>query len=335
LTAASAFLWAGSLLYVAILLASNPVSDLFHLDTSAGMILAVLNTHAARRAASSPIVLGGLLLFAVFCAWMERKMKNPPEFPLGLLVGIFCVLLTTCLSGLVLLLDGADRWHTFVEIIFLAHLPLALLEGLVLGSAVSFLARVKPGLLAPKTTFASKASPSTTSLLFFLALVSILFMPGTAWAHRMKARANANPIDNQVKVECLFETKEIPQMAKVKVLRENGSVLKEGMLDEKGHFAFHYEKPELLRIVINAPGGHRAECLVTAAEMGLATMVSSPEMEQGPLANQSNETNSRSQNILLGITFILALASFLLTLRNGRLISNLKRVLDGRQPPRN
>ena len=40
-----------------------------------------------------------------------------------------------------------EAWHTLALVSFVAHLPVAVLEGAVLGFTVGFLARVKPDLL--------------------------------------------------------------------------------------------------------------------------------------------------------------------------------------------
>jgi cobalt/nickel transport system permease protein len=80
-------------------------------------------------------------------AWLERRIENAPEFPLGLLVGETTVLLTVFLNCIVLVYGGNESWRTLAELVFAAHLPIAVVEGLVLGFAVGFLARVKPELL--------------------------------------------------------------------------------------------------------------------------------------------------------------------------------------------
>jgi cobalt/nickel transport system permease protein len=94
-----------------------------------------------------PLTLLAALLVAVSGVWAERRLGNAAEFPLGLLIGELTVLLTVALNCLVLLAGGEQNWQTPALILLVAHLPLAVLEGVVLGFTVGFLARVKPAML--------------------------------------------------------------------------------------------------------------------------------------------------------------------------------------------
>jgi ABC-type Co2+ transport system permease subunit len=94
-----------------------------------------------------PLTLAGALLLAGLAAWAERWLENAPEFPLGLVVGELSVLATASLNALVLAWGGHDDWHTLAVLVFAAHLPVAAVEGVVLGFTVGFLARVKPEML--------------------------------------------------------------------------------------------------------------------------------------------------------------------------------------------
>lgn len=91
------------------------------------------------------IVPAGLL--AAAAAWLEARLKNAPEFPLGFLVGELTVLLTVVLQTTVLILGGEQDWRTWALIGLVTHIPVAVIEGLVLGSTVGYLARVKPEML--------------------------------------------------------------------------------------------------------------------------------------------------------------------------------------------
>jgi len=51
------------------------------------------------------------------------------------------------LAALVLLVGGVEQWNSLAVFVFLAHLPLAAVEGVIVGFTVCFLARVKPELL--------------------------------------------------------------------------------------------------------------------------------------------------------------------------------------------
>jgi cobalt/nickel transport system permease protein len=94
--------------------------------------------------------MGLAMLTAVGAAWLERSLDTSPEFPLGLLVGELSVLATVALHCGVLILGGESNWQVWAMIDLIVHLPIAVIEGVVLGFTVGFLARVKPELLGWK-----------------------------------------------------------------------------------------------------------------------------------------------------------------------------------------
>ncbi len=95
-----------------------------------------------------PITLGALALAGVGVAHWERRLENRPDFPLGLLVGELAVLLTIALNALVLRAALPAEAAGVITILFVAHLPIAALEGVICGFAVSFLHQVAPDFLA-------------------------------------------------------------------------------------------------------------------------------------------------------------------------------------------
>jgi cobalt/nickel transport system permease protein len=95
-----------------------------------------------------PLTLTALFAAGVLCAALERRFENSPDFPIGVLVGVVSVLATVGLTALVLRLALPDQAGIIGPVIFVAHLPIAALEGAVCGFAVSFLLRVAPGEVA-------------------------------------------------------------------------------------------------------------------------------------------------------------------------------------------
>ncbi len=93
-----------------------------------------------------PLTLGVVIAAAAVLAWLERRLENAPEFPLGLLLGQMTVLATVGLSACVLLGSGA-MFRGPVLVWLAIHVPLAGLEGILVGFTVGFLAKVKPELL--------------------------------------------------------------------------------------------------------------------------------------------------------------------------------------------
>jgi len=136
LVAISALAWILSLVYVIALLLAEASAD--------------STATASQRAGAwtwQPLVALGALIVAVLAAWIERRLENAPEFPLGLLVGEITVLATVLLNSLVLAWGGVEDWRALAEWIFIAHLPIAVVEGVVFGFTIGFLARVKPEML--------------------------------------------------------------------------------------------------------------------------------------------------------------------------------------------
>jgi cobalt/nickel transport system permease protein len=269
-------------------------------------MLSAENLAPAVRLIRHPVTLAALAGLAGAAVLVERRMENAPEFPLGAFLGVVCVLGTTLLTGLVLLADGAERWGTFVSVVFLAHLPLALIEGLILGCTVGFLARVKPDMLGG-VRWAERIGATP---LLPLAVAGLLLSAGPARAHALEAKHTVDRDNRRVRVESWYETGDPPTKARVRVLRADGSVLAEGPLDEKGVFVFTYEQPEPLRVLVQE-GGHRAESSISAEELsGLA-----------PAA--TTEPRSRGRDLFVGVGFLLALASFVLSWLNMRRIQRL------------
>lgn len=150
---ASVFLWILCAAYSTTLLISNFPHGLANADTT-----------AATSWTFHPAIVGGAALLAMVAAWVERRLENAPEFALGFLVGVLTVLLTVLLNSVVLYWGGLDReaWSLFAYVTFVAHLPIAVVEGTILGFTVGFLARVKPEML--RALSAEKRECSADSL---------------------------------------------------------------------------------------------------------------------------------------------------------------------------
>jgi cobalt/nickel transport system permease protein len=68
-------------------------------------------------------------------------------FVSGFVVGSFAVLLTALLTSLVLVRGGEADWTAIAILLMTAHLPIALIEGVIVGFTCSFLEKVRPQLL--------------------------------------------------------------------------------------------------------------------------------------------------------------------------------------------
>jgi ABC-type Co2+ transport system permease subunit len=151
-----AMVWFMSGVY-SLTLISN--TSLTQLDDAA---LALANAlELANSRLLDPWIVGGMLLFAGAAILLERRFETTPEFPLGFLIGELSVLLTVALNCVVLVAGGESHWHIPPLVLVIAHLPFAVVEGVILGLVVGFLAKVKPemlGIVAPPFSRAPVAS---------------------------------------------------------------------------------------------------------------------------------------------------------------------------------
>jgi cobalt/nickel transport system permease protein len=254
----------------------------------------------------------------------------------GFVCGAVAVITTAALTGLVLLLDSDELWRTYVMVVFVPHLPLALLEGIIVAAIVAFLYRVKPEMLPAVRVKVDVANPpvvpstaiqpgppqavGTGPVQALLAILSVLLLGGPARAHNLEVEHQVDRAAKRVTVKSFYETGDAPEKATARVLRGDGSVLAEGPLDEKGVFAFSYEKAENLSVHVRAPGGHRAVCLIRANELE----------EQATVSTEPAARGSRGRDLLLGVGLVLAAASFVMSWRNSARLRRLAEAVERR-----
>jgi cobalt/nickel transport system permease protein len=149
LVGSSATLLAAGLVGGLALLSSPAAEPLFRASDTGGLVggIPAPDFQPVFAALSHPLALAFIALCTLVAALAAPRLDASAEFPLGLLIGVLSVLGTVSLTGFLLLADRRDTWQTFVTVLFLAHLPLATFEGVMLGTVVRFLARVKPELL--------------------------------------------------------------------------------------------------------------------------------------------------------------------------------------------
>lgn len=78
--------------------------------------------------------------------WLHRI--GIPPFTRGFVLGIIAVAGAVTLNFLVLLLGGKDDWETLAKLVLLAHVPVIVIEGLILGVVIQYLEKVRPELLS-------------------------------------------------------------------------------------------------------------------------------------------------------------------------------------------
>jgi len=172
-----------------------------------------------------------------------------------------------------------------------------------------------------------------------MGLTFVLLGPATAPAHRLVAEYRVLP-GQKIQVSCRYKAipRSLPAVeARIRVFRPNDQILVQGQTDDKGQFAFAYQRPETLRVEAYQEG-HRAEVSIDAMLLKKAEPNSQVPNGQrdsvpiGALAAKSPEAEESShewiQQILIGVAFLLALAAFILSVRNARRVRELQKKLN-------
>jgi cobalt/nickel transport system permease protein len=294
---------------------------------------------------SLPALLAGWM-FSVQQRFFSRNHRsNILLWVVGCVIGMTSVMATLLLNAAVVLWGGAEDWHQIVRLVFLFHLPIVGLEGIVLGFTVSFLARVKPEMLGivreaqlqPGTAKQPDGTRDQHGITCppapLLVVLTLLIAACPAHAHRPSA-AFTILSGHQVQIDGWFDPGGDPMKgAKVQVFRSGQSLLVEGRLDEKGIFVFRFTEPEPLEIVVSAGAGHRTTVSIRPEELrqfgNPTNNTEAPPQSRGistaaiPI-NRAVSWREQFKDALIGISFLLALAAFLLSWRNARKLKSLR-----------
>jgi nickel transport protein len=172
--------------------------------------------------------------------------------------------------------------------------------------------------------------PGRIRFLSRLALVfaplAVLFTVGDAHAHRLDAQIFARP-NREIQVESWFSSGDAAKGARAQVFDAHDQLIAEGQLNEQGIFVFSYGDTDPWRIVISAGGGHRKELTISPTDLARAAAANAtPNDPQThsirdspavvPLAER--DTRAPLKDVLIGVSFLLALAAFLLSIRNAQ-----------------
>lgn len=91
-------------------------------------------------------IVGGPALAAGALYPVFRRLRVP-AFARGVLLGGGAVAGAAALNFLALYFGGKEDWQTLAKLVLLAHVPVVIIEGLMLGVLVSYLEKVKPDML--------------------------------------------------------------------------------------------------------------------------------------------------------------------------------------------
>lgn len=152
-----------------------------------------------------------------------------------------------------------------------------------------------------------------------LAAVATLALAGRAQAHRLEADYRLLP-GRRIQIESWFDLGgEAPKGAEVRVFGAGGTLLAEGRLGADGTFTFAFAQPEPLRVEISAGAGHKKELLIPKERLetdgGGAAL-------PGRFADRSARISAA--DVFAGVAFLLALAAFVLSVRNARRLRALQ-----------
>ena len=118
------------------------------LAIAVGLVLqALLLHHGGLEALGVNACIVGIPAVIVGMLHPLLRRAGVPPFARGAILGSGAAGASVALNFLVLLAGGKDDWDTLARLVLLAHLPVVLIEGLLLGVVVRYLEKVKPEML--------------------------------------------------------------------------------------------------------------------------------------------------------------------------------------------
>lgn len=118
------------------------------LAIAVGLVLqALLLHHGGLEALGVNACIVGIPAILVGMLYPLLRRMGVPSFARGAILGSGAAGASVALNFLVLLAGGKDDWDTLARLVLLAHLPVVLIEGLLLGVVVRYLEKVKPEML--------------------------------------------------------------------------------------------------------------------------------------------------------------------------------------------
>jgi nickel transport protein len=163
-----------------------------------------------------------------------------------------------------------------------------------------------------------------------LALAVLLGGTSAAQAHRLKAACRFLP-GRMVRVESWFDNGETPKKGHVQVRGAGGQVLREGQLNREGIYQFEAPEGEALQVIVEAGEGHRAEVAISPGQLvtAAAPETTAPAEDRSasptePSPATGHEETLPIKDILTGVGLLIAVAAFVLSLRNARALRELR-----------
>lgn len=119
------------------------------LSVAVGLVLqSLLLHHGGLDALGVNAAVVGIPAILAALAYPVLKRLGLPAFIRGFLLGGSAVAGSAGLNFLVLLFGGKDEWELLAKAVLLAHIPVVIVEGVLLGVLVGYLEKVKPEMLS-------------------------------------------------------------------------------------------------------------------------------------------------------------------------------------------
>ncbi len=175
------------------------------------------------------------------------------------------------------------------------------------------------------------------------ALTGILVLAGLS-AGAASVRAHALEVEceplpgHKVRVTSWYSArpKSFPaQDARVRVYGPDHHLLAEGRTDEQGIFIFTYASAEPLEVEVYQNGHRKAQKLTPSG--GASSDRAAAQERGGPaprtlVGSREQDSSAWVKDVLVGVGFLLALAAFVLGVRNARTLRRLEKSEQGTRP---
>lgn len=257
---------------------------------------------------------GGLIAYGV---WQLRHLVKFPkkEVVFGAMaggIGIFS-------SGLILagaLVTTGKEFTAIATGIVGAHVVLMIVEGLVVGAAAGFLAKVKPDVLAGYKRPAAVSPPSgdppsasggggaRAGVIAALAVTAALLAPAPAEAHKLLI--DYTPTEQGLFVEVFFPDGKPAKGADVRLMTPMGDLVEAAKTDDEGGYVFKLSEPADYVADGDDGMGHFAEVEIAASVFSGIQLDAGAATEK--VASKIEKEALPTGKIALGILVIAALA---------------------------
>jgi hypothetical protein len=155
----------------------------------------------------------------------------------------------------------------------------------------------------------------------FATLLATLLAARAAQAHRLDAQVFVLP-NRKIQVESWFTSGGAAKGAKVQVFDAKERLLTEGHLSEQGVFVFSYTDIAPHTVIISAGAGHRRVLSIAPTALDRAETETN-KASSAPVPLAERDSGDTVKDVLVGVGFLLAVAAFVLSLRNAQRLRTL------------